>query len=65
VAYQGRGSLNASSVAGNTAPARKRSAVEGALASGKPAVMQIVTDAEANANDAPGMDQFATWYEGA
>jgi thiamine pyrophosphate-dependent acetolactate synthase large subunit-like protein len=40
-------------------------AVERGLASGKPSVVQIVTDARVNADEAPGMDQFATWYEGA
>jgi thiamine pyrophosphate-dependent acetolactate synthase large subunit-like protein len=39
-------------------------AVERALASERPALVQIVTDANANAYDAPGMDQFVTWYEG-
>ncbi len=42
-----------------------RPAVERALASGKPAVVQIVTDAKVNAYDAPGFAEFATWYEGA
>jgi thiamine pyrophosphate-dependent acetolactate synthase large subunit-like protein len=41
-----------------------RPAVERALASGKPALVQIVTDAKVNAYDAPGMDQFGSWYEG-
>jgi thiamine pyrophosphate-dependent acetolactate synthase large subunit-like protein len=39
-------------------------AVERALASERPALVQIATDANANAYDAPGMDQFVTWYEG-
>jgi thiamine pyrophosphate-dependent acetolactate synthase large subunit-like protein len=39
-------------------------AVAQALASGKPSLVQIVTDANANAYDAPGMEQFAAWYEG-
>ena len=39
-------------------------AVGRALASGKPALVQIVTDAKVNAYEAPGMDQFVTWYEG-
>ncbi len=38
-------------------------AVERALASGKPAVVHIVTDAIANANP-PGLDDFDTWYAG-
>ncbi len=41
-----------------------RPAVERALGSGKPALVQIVTDAKVNAYEAPGMDQFGTWYEG-
>jgi thiamine pyrophosphate-dependent acetolactate synthase large subunit-like protein len=39
-------------------------AVERALASGKPAVVQIVTDSEVNA-EPPGMELFGAWYEGA
>ena len=39
-------------------------AVKRALASERPALVQIVTDANANAYDAPGADQFVTWYEG-
>jgi acetolactate synthase-1/2/3 large subunit len=38
-------------------------AVERALASGKPALVQIVTDAEVNA-EPPGMELFGAWYEG-
>ena len=42
-----------------------RPAVERALASGKPALVQIVTDARVNAYEAPGLAEFAKWYEGA
>ena len=38
-------------------------AVERALASGKPAVIHVATDAIANANP-PGLDGFDEWYEG-
>ena len=37
-------------------------AVERALASGKPAVVQIPVDPRANAIDVPGFEEFATWY---
>jgi thiamine pyrophosphate-dependent acetolactate synthase large subunit-like protein len=41
-----------------------RPAVKRGLASGKPAVVQVVTDAHVNAYDPPGFEQFAAWYEG-
>ncbi len=37
-------------------------AVERALASGKPAVVQVPVDPRANAIDVPGFEEFATWY---
>lgn len=37
-------------------------AVERALASGRPAVVQIPVDPRANAIDVPGFEEFATWY---
>jgi thiamine pyrophosphate-dependent acetolactate synthase large subunit-like protein len=37
-------------------------AVERAFASGQPALVQIVTDMEVNARQAPGWEEFATWY---
>ncbi len=37
-------------------------AMERALASGKPAVVQVVTDGEVNGNQAPNWDEFVTWY---
>jgi acetolactate synthase-1/2/3 large subunit len=37
-------------------------AVERALASGKPAVVQVPIDAVANATEVPGFDEFASWY---
>jgi acetolactate synthase I/II/III large subunit len=37
-------------------------AVERALASGRPAVVQVPVDPKANADDVPGFDEFATWY---
>jgi len=39
-------------------------AVERALASGKPAVVQVVVDAEANALQAPHIEEFVSWYSG-
>ena len=37
-------------------------AVERALASGKPAVVQVVIDPDANARDVPGHEEYSTWY---
>ena len=37
-------------------------AVERALASGKPAVVQVPVDPNANALEVPGFEEFATWY---
>jgi acetolactate synthase I/II/III large subunit len=37
-------------------------AVERALASGKPAVVQVPIDDLANATEVPGFDEFASWY---
>ena len=37
-------------------------AVERALASGKPAVVQIPVNAEINSLEVPGFEEFATWY---
>ncbi|WP_317928919.1 thiamine pyrophosphate-binding protein [Halioxenophilus sp. WMMB6] len=37
-------------------------AVERALASGKPAVVQIPIDGTANARDVPGHEEYSTWY---
>ncbi|MGC8534186.1 MAG: thiamine pyrophosphate-binding protein [Rhizomicrobium sp.] len=41
----------------DVAPAVKR-----ALASGRPAVVQVAIDARANATEVPGFDEFASWY---
>ncbi len=41
----------------DVAPAIKR-----ALASGRPAVVQVAIDARANATEVPGFDEFASWY---
>lgn len=37
-------------------------AVERALASGRPAVVQVPVDPRANALDVPGFEEFSTWY---
>ena len=37
-------------------------AVETALASGRPAVVQVPIDELANATEIPGFAEFATWY---
>ena len=37
-------------------------AIERALASGRPAVVQIPVDPEVNALEVPGFEEFATWY---
>lgn len=37
-------------------------AIQRALASGKPAVVQVPIDALANATETPGFDEFASWY---
>ena len=37
-------------------------AIERALASGKPAVVQVVTDMEVNARQAPNWEEFIGWY---
>jgi acetolactate synthase I/II/III large subunit len=37
-------------------------AVERALASGKPAVVQVPIDGVANATEVPGFEEFASWY---
>jgi thiamine pyrophosphate-dependent acetolactate synthase large subunit-like protein len=37
-------------------------AIARALASGKPAVIQIPIDPEANARDVPGHEEYSTWY---
>ncbi len=37
-------------------------AVARALASGKPAVVQVLIDGLANATEIPGFEEFATWY---
>jgi thiamine pyrophosphate-dependent acetolactate synthase large subunit-like protein len=37
-------------------------AVKRALASGRPAVIQVVIDGRANATEVPGFDEFASWY---
>jgi thiamine pyrophosphate-dependent acetolactate synthase large subunit-like protein len=37
-------------------------AVLRALASGKPAVVQVVIDPDANARDVPGHEEYSTWY---
>lgn len=39
-----------------------RPAIERALASGKPAVIQIPIDPVANARDVPGHEEYSTWY---
>jgi len=41
-----------------------RPAVERAFATGRPAVVQVVTDARVNAYDAPGLEDFGGWYAG-
>lgn len=40
-----------------------RPAIQRALASGKPAVIQVPVDPDANARDVPGHDQYSTWYQ--
>lgn len=37
-------------------------AIQRALASGKPAVIQVPVDAAANARDVPGHEEYSTWY---
>lgn len=37
-------------------------AIQRAIASGKPAVIQIPIDADANARDVPGHEEYSTWY---
>jgi len=37
-------------------------AIARALASGRPAVVQIVVDGDANARDVPGHEEYSTWY---
>lgn len=37
-------------------------AVEAALASGRPAVVQVAIDELANATEVPGFEEFASWY---
>jgi acetolactate synthase-1/2/3 large subunit len=37
-------------------------AIERALASGRPAVVQVPIDAHINAVEVPGFEEFATWY---
>lgn len=37
-------------------------AVEAALASGRPAVVQVAIDSLANAAEVPGFEEFASWY---
>jgi acetolactate synthase I/II/III large subunit len=37
-------------------------AIARALASGKPAVVQVPIDADANARDVPGHEEYSTWY---
>ncbi len=37
-------------------------AVDRALASGKPAVIQVPVDGAANARDVPGHEEYSTWY---
>ncbi|MYM62401.1 thiamine pyrophosphate-binding protein [Pseudomaricurvus sp. HS19] len=37
-------------------------AIQRALASGKPAVIQIPVDGDANARDVPGHEEYSTWY---
>lgn len=37
-------------------------AIERALASGKPAVVQVPVDPDANARDVPGHEEYSTWY---
>lgn len=37
-------------------------AIQRALASGKPAVIQIEVDPDANARDVPGHEEYSTWY---
>ncbi len=37
-------------------------AVERALACGRPAVVQVAIDAQANATEVPGFEEFASWY---
>ncbi len=39
-----------------------RPAIARALASGKPAVIQVVIDPDANARDVPGHEEYSTWY---
>ncbi len=39
-----------------------RPAIERALASGKPAVVQVRIDPDANARDVPGHEEYSTWY---
>lgn len=38
------------------------SAVEAALTSGRPAVVQVAIDSLANATEVPGFEEFASWY---
>lgn len=38
-------------------------AIQRALASGKPAVIQVPVDPDANARDVPGHEQYSTWYQ--
>jgi thiamine pyrophosphate-dependent acetolactate synthase large subunit-like protein len=37
-------------------------AIQRALASGRPAVIQVPIDGDANARDTPGHEEYATWY---
>ena len=37
-------------------------AIQRALDSGRPAVVQVPVDAEINANQVPAFEEFATWY---
>ena len=37
-------------------------AIARAIASGKPAVIQVPVDADANARDVPGHEEYSTWY---
>jgi thiamine pyrophosphate-dependent acetolactate synthase large subunit-like protein len=37
-------------------------AIQRALASGKPAVVQVPIDTDANARDVPGHEEYSTWY---
>ncbi len=43
-------------------PADIAPAIQRALDSGKPAVIQIVVDGDANARDVPGHEEYSTWY---